>query len=79
MTTVSTVKAVKKEKKPGYEIKFMPNTKGERGWTKGSNPDSKEVETATFIGANEDIILSQVIKMRVYRWFLIVNTNVIEI
>lgn len=56
--------AVKKEKKPGYEIKFMPNTKGERGWTKGSNPDSKEVETATFIGANEDIILSQVIKQR---------------
>lgn len=54
----------KKEKKTGYEIRFIPNDKGERGWTKGSKEDSKEHEGATFIGANNKLILSEVVKQK---------------
>ena len=56
--------ATKKEKKMGYEIKYFPNSKEEKAWTKGSSSESKEHETATFIGANENIILSQITKQK---------------
>jgi len=54
----------KKEKKLGYEVRFIPNDKSIKGWTRGSKEDSKMHESASFIGANEQVVLSEVVKQK---------------
>lgn len=51
-----------KNKKWGYEIKFIPNKKGSKGWTFKSNASSKEIEMANFIGANKELLIATVAK-----------------
>ncbi len=53
-----------KAKKFGYEIKYYPNEKGTKGWTKKSKPDAKLHETANFVGVDENIVLSQILKTK---------------
>ncbi len=53
-----------KNKKFGYQMKFYPDTKGERSWTKGSSTESKELEFANFLAANDEIVLSNVVKKK---------------
>lgn len=52
----------KKFKKWGYEIQFIPNTKGEKGWTYRTDENSKNIETPSFLGANDEVALISVIK-----------------
>ena len=52
-----------KNKKWGYEINFIPNKKGAKGWTYKSDVKSKAIESAGIIGANEEILLLLVSKI----------------
>ncbi len=50
----------RKYKKWGYEVRFFPNTKGNKGWTFTSDKASKEIQTVSFLGANDEIALLSV-------------------
>lgn len=50
----------RKYKKWGYEVKFIPNKKGDKGWSFTSDEDSKEVEGVSLLGANKDLALLSV-------------------
>lgn len=47
-----------------YNIKFISQTKGERGWTAKSRSSSENYEAAAFIAANEDVLVSTLIKRK---------------
>lgn len=50
-----------KNDKPGYEIKYYPNSKEVKGWKHSSKKTSPVVEYASLLEANEKIILNRVI------------------
>ncbi len=52
----------RKYKKWGYEVKFIPNSKGEKGWSFTSDKASKEIEAVSLLGANKDLALLSVIR-----------------
>ncbi len=52
-----------KNKKWGYEINFISNEKGAKGWTYKSDVKSKAIESASIIGVNEELLLVLVSKM----------------
>jgi len=50
----------RKYKKWGYEVRFFPNSKDDKGWTFTSDKNSKEIETVSFLGSNDEIALLSV-------------------
>ena len=47
-----------------YNIKFISQTKGERGWTAKSRSNSENYEAAAFVAANEEILISTIMKRK---------------
>ncbi len=45
----------------GYDIKFIPDTKGAKGWSKKSE-DTKGNKMASFLAANENMVITTIVK-----------------
>ena len=56
--------SMKKNKKQGYKIDFYTSSDDTESWSFGSNENSKEVEFATHIFSNKNIIVSSVMKKK---------------
>lgn len=54
--------ATTKEKEVGYDIRFFPEDPAVKGWSEKSNPKSKDVEIATFLAANDEVLYSSIVK-----------------
>ena len=51
-----------RNKRMGYEVTYLQNEKGRKGWVYATDAKSKEFQTANFMGTTKDLILITVTK-----------------
>lgn len=53
-----------KVKKFGYAIQYYPSEEGAKKWVYKSDPGSKEIESATYLASNDELLLASVFKKK---------------